>query len=111
VVQQVVVVVTDDRSQDARQLPRRDWQVLLGELASDDGLPNVILKLINVSHKTTLITALVTIVILDEGNKVSGLERDWQVRFRCIPLPLIFRNPDIAFDSILLAQQVFEDEH
>jgi hypothetical protein len=76
-VHEVVVVVTNHRSQDARQLCWSDHQFFFDELRSDDRLPNVVFKLIYVPNQSTFVTSLVTVFVLYQGYEVCRVNCNW----------------------------------
>ncbi len=77
VMQQVVVVVADDRPQNSWKILRIDRQIFWGELTADDRLPYIVLKLVYVPDEAALVAALVTVFILDKSHEVSSLKCYW----------------------------------
>lgn len=99
--QQIIAVVRDNWCQEPVYLVVSDVHAFSSHRVSENAFTNVVVVLVQVPNHCTLVTALVAVLILEQGHEVSYVQRHWTEVFALVPLALVLSDTDVALTVVL----------
>ena len=76
---------------------------------SENTLPDVVVVLVEMPDNTTFVAALITVLILEEGDEVRDVDCYWAEGLSLVPLTLVLSDPDVACVVVLHSKDLLKD--
>ncbi len=108
---QVVTMISNHRRQESVHLLVSDLHLFVRHCIAEDAFPDVVIVLKQMSHQRAFITALIAVLVLNQRNEISRLQSYRHVALVCIPLTLVFGNPNVPVSLVVVEENLLKNKN
>ena len=93
---QIISVISYDGRKESINLLIANLKTLSCNCVSENALPDVVVVLVEMPDNTTFVAALITVLVLEEGDEVRNVDCYWAESLSLVPLALVLSDSNVA---------------